>query len=97
MVGVWDLSQQFQTSSQHNPNRRCSIKLLKKEATCSLSINTEQNIVAMMCLFVHLRSCCQYQFELSRRDKQCLHTLQDELFHLPSHAASFSWVWERPS
>ena len=32
MVGVWDgdswdLSQQFQTSSQHNPNRRCSIKL----------------------------------------------------------------------
>ena len=32
LVGVWDgdcwdLSQQFQTSSQHNPNRRCSIKL----------------------------------------------------------------------
>ena len=32
LVGVWDgdswdLSQQFQTSSRHNPNRRCSIKL----------------------------------------------------------------------
>ena len=32
MVGVWDgdcwdLSQQCQTSSQHNPNRGCSIKL----------------------------------------------------------------------
>ena len=32
LVGVWDgdcwdLSQQCQTSSQHNPNRRCSIKL----------------------------------------------------------------------
>ena len=25
----WDLSQQFQTSSQQNPNRRCSIKLPK--------------------------------------------------------------------
>ena len=33
----------------------------------------------------------------SIRDKQPLHTLQDELFHLSSAAASSLWVWKRPS
>ena len=48
MVGVldgdsWDLSQQFQASSQHNPNRRCSIKLPNNNNNSTSNSNNNNN------------------------------------------------------